>query len=116
MDDLRLEEAVDGLGQGIAVSDAAHRGFDSGAGQALGVANEQVLRAAVRENDAVQRAHCARILDGQHHFCGDCQQFARAWHHLISQSMQFVGPVRPGDTVHAEVDVKELIDGRHRVV
>lgn len=34
----------------------------------------------------------------------------------ISQSMKFVGPVRPGDTVQAEVVVKELIDGRHRVV
>ncbi|MEB8389354.1 MaoC family dehydratase [Rhodobacteraceae bacterium KMM 6894] len=34
----------------------------------------------------------------------------------ISQEMHFVGPVRPGDTVHAEVTVKELIEGRHRVV
>lgn len=34
----------------------------------------------------------------------------------ISQQMNFVGPVRPGDTVHAEVTVKELIDGRHRAV
>lgn len=34
----------------------------------------------------------------------------------ISQSMRFVGPVRPGDTVHAEVKVKELIAGRNRAV
>ncbi len=34
----------------------------------------------------------------------------------ISQQMEFVGPVRPGDTVHAEVKVKELIEGRHRAV
>lgn len=34
----------------------------------------------------------------------------------ISQSMEFVGPVRPGDTVHAEVEIKELIDGRHRAI
>jgi 3-hydroxybutyryl-CoA dehydratase len=34
----------------------------------------------------------------------------------ISQEMQFVGPVRPGDTVHAEVTIKELIQERHRVV
>lgn len=34
----------------------------------------------------------------------------------ISQSMRFVGPVRPGDTVHAEVTVKELVEGRNRAV
>ncbi|MDA7429084.1 MaoC family dehydratase [Primorskyibacter aestuariivivens] len=34
----------------------------------------------------------------------------------ISQAMSFTGPVRPGDTVHAEVVVKELIAGRSRVV
>lgn len=34
----------------------------------------------------------------------------------ISQQMKFVSPVRPGDTVHAEVTVIELIDGRCRVI
>ena len=34
----------------------------------------------------------------------------------ISQAMRFVGPVRPGDTVHAEVTVKQLIADRSRVV
>ena len=49
MDDLRLEQAVDRLGQGIvvAITDAANGGFDAGVAQPLGVANGQVLRAAV---------------------------------------------------------------------
>jgi hypothetical protein len=53
VDDLGLEEAVDRLGQGVvvAVADAADRGFDPGFGQALGVANGQILRSAVRMMD-----------------------------------------------------------------
>lgn len=34
----------------------------------------------------------------------------------VSQNMKFVGPVRPGDTVHAEVTVKELVDDRKRAI
>ncbi len=34
----------------------------------------------------------------------------------ISQAMNFTAPVRPGDTVHAEVTVKEVIENRGRVV
>jgi len=34
----------------------------------------------------------------------------------LSQSMTFLGAVRPGDTVHAEVKVRELIAVRHRVI
>ncbi len=34
----------------------------------------------------------------------------------ISQAMSFVAPVRPGDTVHAEVVVKEITQGRCRAV
>lgn len=34
----------------------------------------------------------------------------------LSQTMRFVGPVRPGDTVDAEVKVKELIAGKSRTV
>lgn len=34
----------------------------------------------------------------------------------ISQAMNFVAPVRPGDTVHAEVVVKEIMRGRCRAV
>lgn len=34
----------------------------------------------------------------------------------VSQNMRFVGPVRPGDTVHAEVTIKELVEDRKRAV
>ena len=34
----------------------------------------------------------------------------------VSQNLKFVGPVRPGDTVHAEVTVKELVEERKSVV
>jgi len=34
----------------------------------------------------------------------------------VSQQISFVAPVRPGDTVHAEVTVKELIADRKRAV
>ena len=44
-DDLGLVEAVDRLGQGVvvAVADAADRGLDAGIGEALGVADRDVL-------------------------------------------------------------------------
>ena len=46
---LRLVQAVDGLGQRVivAVALAAHRGLNTGFGQALAVANGNVLRAPV---------------------------------------------------------------------
>jgi len=34
----------------------------------------------------------------------------------LSQSLRFRAPVRPGDTVHARVTVKEVIAGKARVV
>lgn len=34
----------------------------------------------------------------------------------VSQNMKFVGPVRPGDTVHAKVTIKELIEDRKRAI
>jgi hypothetical protein len=44
MDNLGLEQAVDGFGEGIvvAVADAADGGFDPGFCQALGVSNRHV--------------------------------------------------------------------------
>lgn len=47
---LGLEQAVDGLGQGIvvAVADAADRGLDARLGEALGAAQRKVLRSPVR--------------------------------------------------------------------
>jgi hypothetical protein len=58
MNDLGFVEAVDGLGQGvvIAVADAADRGFDPGLGEALGVLDADVLRAAVRVMDQAAMA------------------------------------------------------------
>ena len=49
MDDLGLVEAVDRLGQRVvvAVADTAHRRFDAGFGEALGVADADILRSAV---------------------------------------------------------------------
>lgn len=49
MNDLSLEQAVDGFGQRIvvAVANAADRRFDAGFAQPLGVANGQISRAAV---------------------------------------------------------------------
>ena len=49
MDDLGFVEAVDRLGQSIvvAVAYAAHRRFDAGFGQALGVFDRDVLAASV---------------------------------------------------------------------
>ena len=46
MDQLRLVEAVDRLGESvvIAVADATDGGLDPGLGEALGVANADVLR------------------------------------------------------------------------
>ena len=51
---LGLVQADDGLGQGIVVGipDAAHRRLDPGLGQALGVADRQVL---VRFKESSQR-------------------------------------------------------------
>lgn len=48
MDDFGLVEAVDRFGESVvvAVSDATNRGLDTSLGQALGVANADVLRAA----------------------------------------------------------------------
>lgn len=48
MDDLRLEKAIDGLGESVvvAVADAAYGWFDAGLTQPLSVANRQVLRPA----------------------------------------------------------------------
>lgn len=34
----------------------------------------------------------------------------------VAQEMRFVGPVRPGDTVTAEVTVKEVLRDRNRVI
>ena len=53
LDDLGLEQADHGLGQGIviAVAYAANRGVDAGIGEALGVADRQVLAAAIRVVD-----------------------------------------------------------------
>ena len=34
----------------------------------------------------------------------------------ISQNLEFRGPVRPGDTVHATVTVKQVFRERHRVL
>lgn len=34
----------------------------------------------------------------------------------LSQQMNFRAPVRPGDTVHAEVSVRDLTKGKNRVV
>jgi hypothetical protein len=49
VDDLGLEQADHHLGEGVVVgiADAADRGFDAGLGEALGVANADVLAAAV---------------------------------------------------------------------
>ncbi len=48
VDDLGLEQAVDGFGEGVvvAVADAPHRGLDPRRGQALGIADRDVLNAA----------------------------------------------------------------------
>ena len=58
MDHLGLVEAVDRLGQGVvvAVADAADRGLDAGLGQALGVADRDVLDAAVAVMDEAAAA------------------------------------------------------------
>ena len=50
VDHLGLEQAVDGLGEGvvIGVADAADRGLDLGLGKTVGVAQREVLRPAVR--------------------------------------------------------------------
>jgi hypothetical protein len=49
MDDFGLVETVDRFGQGIvvAVADAAHGGFRASLGEALGVFDRYVLRAAI---------------------------------------------------------------------
>ena len=49
MDDLNLEEAVDGFGQCgvIAVANTADGGFDACFGQPLGVFDRQILAAAI---------------------------------------------------------------------
>jgi len=51
VDHLRLVEANDGLGEGIVVrvADAAGRGLDTSLGKPLGVANRQVMTAAIAE-------------------------------------------------------------------
>ncbi len=48
VDDLGLEQSVDGLGQPVvvAVAGGADRGLDAGFGQAFAVADRDVLRAA----------------------------------------------------------------------
>jgi len=50
VDDLGLIETVDGLGERvvIAVADTADRRLDAGLGQALGIADRDILHAAVR--------------------------------------------------------------------
>ena len=49
MNDFCLVETVDGLGQGvvIGIANAANRGFDPSIGQSFGIANGQILPAAV---------------------------------------------------------------------
>ena len=58
MDDLGLVEAVDRLGQGvvIAVADAADRWFDPGFGEPFGVANREILAAAIGVMDEAAAA------------------------------------------------------------
>ena len=62
MDQFGLVEPVDCLGQGVvvAVTLAAHRGFDAGLNQAFAVPNVDVLGAAIRVVDQVAVA-LARI-------------------------------------------------------
>jgi len=51
VDELGLVEAVDGLGEGIVIPAGAHGVHDPGVREALGVADGQVLDAAVRVMD-----------------------------------------------------------------
>ena len=64
MDDLRLEEAIDGLGESVvvAVADAAHGWFDAGLAQPLGAANGQVVRPAVGMVDEPRALDRAAII------------------------------------------------------
>src|SRR5690606_26907017 len=73
MDDLGLVEAVDRFGESvvIAVADAADRRLDARLGQALGVADADVLRTAIRVVDKTSLAGGApfmqRLLQGVQH-------------------------------------------------
>ena len=67
MDDLGLIEVVDGLGQSvvIAVADAADRWFDPGFGEPFGVADREILAAAIGVMDeaaAARRPTCVERL------------------------------------------------------
>jgi hypothetical protein len=50
VNDVRFEEADHRFGEGVvvAIADAADRGLDAGLGEALGVADADVLAAAIR--------------------------------------------------------------------
>ena len=66
MDELGLVEAVDGLGEGvvIAVAPGAHGVHDARVSEALGVADGQVLDAAVRVMDQSREVPVAPAPDG----------------------------------------------------
>jgi hypothetical protein len=69
MDDFCFEKSVDGFGQGvvIAVADAAHRRFDAGIGQSLGVANGQILGTAVAMINMTHSLRRSSVMDGLFH-------------------------------------------------
>lgn len=79
MDDFRLEEAIDGLGESVvvAVADAAHGRFDAGLAQPLGVADGQVLRPAVGMVGEARALDRSAIVDSlfegiEHEACMRC--------------------------------------------
>src|SRR5512133_699923 len=59
MDDLGLEQAVDGFGERIviAVADAADRGLDAGTRKPFGIADRDILHAAIAVVDETAFAH-----------------------------------------------------------
>jgi hypothetical protein len=66
VDDLGLVESIDRLGQGVVVvvADAAHRWFDPGIGEALGVFDRDVMAAAVAVMDQATTMDRPTIMDG----------------------------------------------------
>jgi len=65
-DDLGLEQADHGFGQRVVegVADRADRGFDSGLGEPLGVANGEVLTATVAVMDQPRVPAGLAVVDG----------------------------------------------------
>ena len=65
VDHLRFEQTIDGLGQGVvvAVADATDRGLDTGFGQALGVADGNVLAPPIAMVNELIRPHWPAVME-----------------------------------------------------